>query len=49
MKEEKKRKALISSLQQQKKITMQEMRAEITEINKQIDELYRLNEPWTTL
>ena len=37
--EEKKRKALISSLQQQKKIQLQEMRAETTEIDKQIAEL----------
>jgi len=39
MKEEKKRKVLISSLQQQKKIKMQKMRAETTEIDKQIAEL----------
>ena len=35
----KKRKALICSLWQQKKIKMQEMRAETTEIDKQIAEL----------
>ena len=39
LKEEKKRKALIRSLQQQKKIKLQEMRAETTEIDKQIAEL----------
>jgi hypothetical protein len=37
--EEKKRKSLISSLQLQKKIEMQEMRAETTEIDNQIAEL----------